>query len=266
MSQSHGYNNNIAIVVDCDDTIIGRIRVTRKRRLTRRSNKTLLETLTRDWYKEQSTSKKIGLTFGYLFVKAHKAFAPAWGKLFDDETTGETTSMQVYGAFMLKKAEMSIDFIEQKAKEYAKLLKPSEIEAFKRCNCDVYIVSAEPVQLLEAIVKEAGLSGYVKGVFGTEFKVENGVITGFVKESLSAGIRGKYGGMKDIVSNGYSKVFALGDSMADVGLTKLYQHKVTLGTFHDSPPELKEYVKENGGPIVGSSEEFLEYVAEKAAA
>lgn len=235
-----------ARVLDFDRTIIRKI------------NGTLLELVTLDYLKEQGLLKKIDLFFRSGFVKAAGALACSVGKVFNDSCiTGETTSMKAYDVFVLRKAGIPLSFIEERAKEYAKFIEPKHIAAFKKCKDDVYIVSAEPVQFLELIVKYAGLSEYIKKIYGTKFKVENGIITGFEWEELAAGTHVKYLGMRDIISNGYSEIHAIGDSMSDIGLFKKHKGRLIPYTFSDADPKLVDYVKKNNGIIVNSLDDFF---------
>lgn len=235
-----------AKVLDFDGTII------------RRTGCTLLEQLMLDFYKVQDIPKKADLLIRSAAVKLYRTIASNIGKIFNDHLiTGETTSLQVFDILLLSKAKMPITFVEERAKEYSKKLKPKHIAAFKKCKDDLYIVSAEPVQLLEAVVKEAGISNCIKGIYGTKFKLKDDIIVGFERASLFAGVRGKYFGMYKIVSNGYSEIHAIGDSMADIGLFEEYKGKVIPYTFNDAPQGLIEYVKKNGGFVVESLDQFF---------
>jgi len=240
--QSLDSDSKTAKVCDFDGTVI------------RRLNSTLLELLTRDFFSQQKGLKKIGVFGRAMLVKAGKQFSMVPGKVFEDHyMTGETTFMQIYEKFMLKEMGMTLSFVEEKAKEYAKLLQPKHVDAFKKCKDDVYIVSAEPTQLLDAVLDNAGIS--IKGVYGTKFKVVNDVIIGFERIKLFAGMRGKYLGMEKILSNGYIEVHAIGDAMADIGLFQEYN--VVPCTFYDAPEKLYGYVKGRGGHIVKDLEEFF---------
>ena len=232
-----------AKVCDFDGTII------------RRLPGTLLERLTRDFYNEQESKlRKLDIFARYLIVKTGKALTTVPGKIFEDQyMTGETTSMQIYEKFILKKLGMPISFVREKAKEYAKLIQQRHIDAFKRCSCDTYIVSAEPIQLLEEVMQNAGIT--VKKIYGTQFKMVDNIITGFERTKLFAGMRGKHLGLDRILSNGYSEVHAIGDAMADIGLFREYN--VIPCTFYDAPEQLYKYVKGKGGKIVKDLEEFF---------
>ena len=254
---NRGATVSTAYVVDADGTII------------RGLDTTILERLMLDFYDTQAPLRKIGLALHYVPVKLFKSFAPYFGKWFgEEETTGETTSLQVFNIFMLRKAGMPLIFVKESAKEYAKYIRPKHVEALKKCKGDLYIVSAEPVELLEAIVKEAGLSDYVKKIYGNRFKVRDGIIVGFEKKGLFAGMRGKYRGMEKIILRGYHKIRAIGDSVADTGLfDEIYfkeelkdEIKETLGphhnfhirpyTFDDSPKSVIESVSSKHGSVV----------------
>ncbi|MCD6576026.1 MAG: haloacid dehalogenase-like hydrolase [Nanoarchaeota archaeon] len=234
-----------ARVLDCDGTIVEKV------------EGTLLERLMRDFYKEQGLKRKMDFLLRYAIIKSYKSLSSSLGKIFgDDQITGETTSLELFDVLMLRRVEMPFSFVEKRAKEYSKLIKPHHIDAIRQCKDDIYIVSAEPVQLLEAIVREAGISKNIKKIYGTKFKIEDGVIQGFERINLFAGIRGKHLAMAEILSKGYSKVYAIGDSTADMGLFHAYE-EVTPFTFHDSPGELKKYVLSRGGKVVMDLKEFF---------
>jgi phosphoserine phosphatase len=243
----------VARVLDWDGTIT-------------HTKRTLLEQLMRDFYRESGILKKIDMAFRYCAVKAYKILASSIGRIFGDGLiTGETTSMQVFDVLMLRKVSMPLSFVEEHAKEYAKKIKPEHVAAMQKCKDDLYIVSAEPVQLLEAIIESAGLKQQIKKVYGTKFKVNNGIVTGFDRSVLFAGFRGKYLGMHDILKNGhYSVVHAIGDSMADIGLfeeCKSDEYKDVLVkpyTFRNAPHELVRYVVDNGGSVAKDLDEFFD--------
>ncbi len=234
-----------ARVLDCDGTII------------KKAERTLLETLMLDFYKKQDVKRKIDLAIRYLVIKSYKSLSSCIGKIFGDEQiTGETTSLELFEVLMLKDAGMPMDFVRERAKEYSRWIEPRHVAEFKKCNDDIYIVSAEPVQLIEEIVKNVGLEEHIQKIYGTKFKVEDGIITGFERVNLFAGVRGKYLGMQEIILKGYQHIYAIGDSMADIGLFSAHK-KIIPFTFSDSPKELVDYVKSSNGLIVDDLAEFF---------
>lgn len=238
--------SNIARVLDCDGTI------------TDIAEGTLLERLMMDFYREQPLPKRINLFFRSLAIRGYGIFAKALGKFSgEQEITGETNSLKLFDLLMLRKAQIPMSFLDDRAKEYAKLIKPEHIAAIKNCKDDVYIVSAEPKQLLEAILIHAGLYQHIVGVYGTKFEIVNGVIEKFDRSELIAGVPGKHIGMADIISNGYSRVYAIGDSAADKGLFKTYKRKILPYTFYNAPEDLVNFVLDNNGKVIDSLEEFF---------
>ncbi len=227
--------------------------------ISQKTKATLLEKLIEDYYKKQNLKNKLSMLSKITAIKLYKEASKTIGKIFDKhDITGETTSLEIFEVLLLKDLKIPMDFVYEKAKEYKNLIDKKHIKEFKNCQKDIYIVSAEPIQLLEAIVDELGLNEKIKKIYGTKFKVEDGLIKGFERTQLFAGVRGKYLGMKEIVSNGYSKIHAIGDSMADIGLFEEHESKIIPYTFENSPELLKEYVIEHGGKVLNNLEEFFE--------
>lgn len=227
--------------------------------ICRKTKTNLIEKFIEDYYKKQNLKNKFSMLLKITAIKLYKEASKTIGKIFDKhDITGETTSLEIFEVLLLKDLKIPMDFVYEKAKEYKDLIDKKHIEEFKNCQKDIYIVSAEPIQLLEAIVDELGLNEKIKKIYGTSFKVNNGVIEGFERTQLFAGVRGKYLGMKEIVSNGYSKIHAIGDSMADIGLFEEHESKIIPYTFENSPELLKEYVIEHGGKVLNNLEEFFE--------
>lgn len=237
---------SIARVLDCDGT------------LTDLSGGTLLERLMMDYYEQQPFILRANLAIRSLGVKSYKFLAQAIRKFSDDsQMTGETNSLKLFDVLMLRRAGITTSFLGTAAAEYAKLIKPEYLAAIRNCKEDIYIVSSEPKQLLEAVLIHAGIADNIRGVYGTRFEIVDGVIKKFDRSELVAGISGKHAGMADIVSNGYSKVYAIGDSTADIGLFKTFRRKVVPYTFNDASPELVEYVRANNGRVVKNLGEFF---------
>ncbi len=236
-----------ARVLDCDGTIIKKL------------DSTLLERFIKDYCKTQNLKKKINMAARTLAIKAYKKYSEQIGNFFGKlDITGETTSLSLFEVLMLKDLNISMNYLKEKPKEYKKFIKDDYIECFKKCEDDIYIVSAEPRQLLKPIMDELNLNGKIKEIYGTEFEIKKGEIKGFERTKLFAGIRGKYIGMERIISKRYDLIYAIGDSMADLGLFKEHKTKIIPYTFEDSPEELKEYVEQNGGKVVKSLDEFFE--------
>ena len=145
---------DIALVLDCDDTIIS----------TDEQSRTLLERLLVDYYDTLSIPKKISMLYRSRLVKLAGTAARFLSKFFEDnETTGETTSLKACNLFLLKKERIPVEFLEERAAVYAKLIEPKHKEAIMHSKYPIYIVSSEPEQLLEAIIKHAGLKEHISG-------------------------------------------------------------------------------------------------------
>jgi len=181
--------------------------------------KTTLEKLLTDYAHEKSGFEFLGLAMRALLIKVYRKAARGFTSIFNDPTwTGESSTLKVCDRAYIKPAKIPAEFMYKKAEEYAFHWGSNVKFAIKNCKEDIYIVTAEPVQLIEKILEYAGLSAHVKKVYGTEFKIENGVIIGFDALKMRAGISGKYAGICEIEKLGYDKIYAMGDSAADVGL------------------------------------------------
>lgn len=217
--------------------------------------KTTLEQLLTDYAYEKSGSDFIKLGLRALLVKVYRQAARGFTSLFDDPTwTGESSTLKVCDRAYIKPARIPLKFMYEKAREYAAWLSNDVRSAVKNCKDDIYIVTAEPVQLVETILAYAGLSKYVKKVHGPEFKIETGIITGFDALKMRAGVSGKYAGICEIEKLGYDRIYALGDSAADVGLIS---SKVIPCTFYKTTQALKDFVKKKSGLFVKDVPEFL---------
>ncbi len=236
-----------AVVLDLDGTLI------------KTKESSLLELLMKDYFNEQSISTKIDLAIRYGIVKTYLGLTSTFGEIFNDKIiTGETTSMEIFDILVMKKINMPISFIEERTKEYAKLINKSYIEAIKDCTHNVYIVSTEPTQITNEIIKNIGLEDKITKVYGTRFKVEKRVIKGFDRLQLFAGVRGKYLAIQEISSKGYNSIYAIGDTMADVGL--FWADSVIPFTFKDAPTDLKEYVLQHEGKIIRNLSDFFDLI------
>lgn len=239
----------VARVLDWDGTIIDE------------SKGTLLERFLYDFYEKQVGAEKLSFALRAYLVKAYRRSAVALGRVFEKEITGETTTLEVLELLVLKNSKIPFSFMVEKAKEYAKEVKGEYIAAIKNCNEPIYIVSAEPTQLINSILEELGVSDKIKGVYGTKFEVEDGIITGFDRYHLYAGTRGKYIGMERITTNGYSKILAIGNSSADKGLFEMHKEKVSPFTLNGASKNLIEYVLKNNGCVVTDLEDFFKFDA-----
>ena len=239
----------VARVLDWDGTI------------TDNTEGTLLERFLYDFYDSRVGAKKTELALRSFLVRGYQTFAKSAGKLFEKEITGETTTFDVLEILVLRKSMIPFSFLRNRAKEYARLVIPAYVNAIKSCKEPVYIVSSEPIQMIQAILDELGLSEKVSGVYGTKFEVQDGKILGFDRLHLYAGTRGKYIGMEKIASNGYNKILAIGDSSADKGLFKAHKDKVVPFTINGASNELIEYVLENNGFVVENLVEFFDFDA-----
>jgi phosphoglycolate phosphatase-like HAD superfamily hydrolase len=217
--------------------------------------KTTLEQLLTDYAYEKSGTEFIGLVMRALFVKVYRQAARGFISLFGDPTwTGESSTLKVCDRAYLKPARIPTKFMYEKAREYASRLSNDVKSAIKNCEDDIYIVTAEPIQLIEKILGYAGLSKHVEKVYGIEFKIEKDIITGFDALKMRAGVSGKYVGICEIEKLGYDKIYALGDSAADVGLIGT---KVIPCTFRKTTQALRDFVKKKSGKFVKNVEEFL---------
>jgi phosphoserine phosphatase len=217
--------------------------------------KTIVEQLLTDYAYEKSGTEFISLVMRALFVKIYRQAARGFTSLFGDPTwTGESSTLKVCDRAYTRPARIPADFMCKKAREYASRLSDDVKSAIKNCKDDVYIVTAEPVQLIEKVLEYAGLSMHIKKVYGTEFKIENGIITGFDALKMRAGVSGKYAGICEIEKLGCDKIYALGDSAADVGLIG---SKVIPCTFRKTTQALRDFVKKKSGKFVKNVEEFL---------
>lgn len=217
--------------------------------------KTTLEQLLADYAHEKSGLEFIGLGLRALFVKVYRQAARGFTSLFDDPTwTGESSTLKVCDRAYVKPARIPAKFMYKKARAYATRLSDDVKSAVKNCKDDIYIVTAEPVQLVEKILEHAGLSKYVKKVHGPEFKIADDVIVGFDALKMRAGISGKYAGICEIEKLGYDKIYALGDSAPDVGLSG---PNVIPCAFHKTTPALRDFIKKKSGKFVKDVPEFL---------
>lgn len=235
-----------ARVLDCDGTLIRKL-----------GSKTLLETFLFDFYKNQHGIKALDLAFRALTVKSYRKLIRAFARTTNDTTlTGETTTLQVCDIVYIRPAQIPITFLKQSTARYAEQhLSQAVRDAIKKSSDDVYVVTAEPVQLINAMLSAAGLESCVNGVYGTHFRIEDGRIAGFERLGLFAGIRGKYIGLEKILARGYDQIKAIGDTKADIGLFE--NDRVTPYTFFDADMELQDYVAKRGGKVVRNLSEFF---------
>ncbi|MGB9675162.1 MAG: HAD family hydrolase [Candidatus Nanoarchaeia archaeon] len=240
-----------ARVLDCDGVVIQKL------------NKTLLEQFLIDYYKKTSGIKKIDLGLRAFLIRFINASMQGVIKVFfssDYYITGETNLLRICDLFFIRKAKIPATSIKQFASNYANVIKPSTREAINACEDDIYIVTAEPKQLVWAVLETNNVSKKIKEVYGTAFEIKENKIVGFEKFQLYAGVRGKMLGLEKILSKNYDEVYAIGDSVADVGLFSSFSsNNIIPFTFYDSPKQVQDFVKEKGGQIVNSLEDFFKY-------
>jgi len=212
-----------------------------------------------DYYKQQAGLKKLDLAFRGLVVKSCRKFARGLFSVFDDPTmTGETTSLQVCDIVYIRPAKIPISFVKECSGGYGKYIRPSVREALSNCTDDIYVVSAEPAQLLDAVFRAANIREAIMDVYCTRFKIKDDIIAGFEKLGLHAGMRGKYLGLMEVASKPYDKIYTLGDSAADAGFELHRAERLVPCTFSSAPEELKASVLSRNGKLVNSVEEFLQ--------
>ena len=241
-----------ARVLDCDGTIIRKL-----------ENKTLLELFLLEYCKSRPFLEKTDLYFRATLIKSASAVLKSINKAFFGNSyyiTGETNLLRLCDLLYIRKAKIPCSFIEQFAAKHTHFLSPRIRQAISSCKDDLYIVTAEPRQLIEEVLKQTNLHNFVKDIYGTSFEIKNGEIVGFDKLWLYAGVRGKHIGLEKILAKGYDKIYAIGDSVADIGLFSHESQKVLPFTFDDSPAELRNYVVKNGGYVVHTLDEFFTYV------
>jgi phosphoglycolate phosphatase-like HAD superfamily hydrolase len=240
----------VAYVLDWDGTIMPLFP----------GKKTTLEQLLTDYAQEtQEFHKKLNLLLRAALIKIYRKVSEAFIAVFNDPAwTGESSLLKICDRVYIKPVKIQVNFMRKKAKDYAKHIPTNTKYAIKKCKSDLYIVTSEPKQLVEEILKCLEISSCFKEVYGPEFKIGDDIIEGFDELNLLAGVAGKYAGIYKICDK-YNVIRALGDSRTDIfgfGLSKKLREKVEVYTF-DTPQgrrlsELNPWVK-----IIGSIEEFL---------
>lgn len=239
-----------ARILDLDDTVIRKI-----------GGRTLLENLLVDHHKMQHGFERMSLAARAAFVKTCRKIVQGFAKGFwRYDVTGETFTMKICNLYYMQKTSIPYSFMQKRAKTYSKYLTPEVNSAIKNCNDHVFVVTSEPTQLAkEVFIAADNLETYIHGFYGPSFKIENGQIVGFERSSLKAGIGGKTDGLNKVSSNGYKKIYAIGDSIADIGLFEA--PNVIPFTFADGyvPKELKDFVLARKGHLVNNLPEFFSY-------
>lgn len=224
---------------------------------------TLLKKLSVDYLKTLHFKQKIPLILSGKAIVWYMKYWPSITKAFDKYVTCETTGLKAYNSLFLKPAEIPIDFAEEKCRAYSKQIDKQTINAIKQCSADIYIISATPKPLIEIVLEEAKLLDCFENIFAPELKIEGGIIREIKRETIIAGISSKYAYtcriMDDEKGNSkYEKGFALGDSLADIGMGK--HPRVMFNTLASAPKQLQKETLKNGGFIFRSLGIFLKWI------
>ncbi len=210
-----------------------------------------LETRPRDYYK-----LIIRGTIVSYFTKLHKSFLDKFKR--SPYFTGETTNLNAFDFLFLRKAEIPESFMKERAREYAEYIPKDVRKSIRQSKHHVYIISSEPVQLLENILLEADVLDSITEVRGNKFKMYDGIIEGFNRVQLLGGSRGKYFRISDLPKK-YEIVRTLGDDKSDIGLFRYLRDgagtNIIPYALSTAPLELKQLVGEKG--VLDSVVEFL---------
>ena len=149
--------------------------------------------------------------------------------------------------------------MEEKAEEYAEYIPDKTIDALIDSKCDKVIATNEPTEFIERILSNAGILNCFTKIKGNKFKIYNGIIISFDRYDLRGGQNRKNKCVEELNQlSKYTRIDALGDSRADIGMYEHAGHinsKVRLYAVEDASKEFKQYVgKEN---VVKSIAEFL---------
>ncbi len=136
--------------------------------------------------------------------------------------SGESTVLTALD-IILRKHPIDYNYLvefSEKAVEYI----PNEIiSELNKIEIPKYIVTSEPVDLVEMITRNAGLN--FDGIYGNKFEISNGKIVGFQRYCLCGGMSAKYFRAKLLIKDYKekygtepSKIYAIGDSIADRGI------------------------------------------------
>ena len=239
--------NSEARVMDFDNTITVH-------------DRTVLSQLARDYVKNKPEGRRGLLLRGLAvstFMKISKAYVDksADNRFF----TAETTQLNAFDFFFLRKARIPWSFVRERAVEYANYIPERHRQALKDCSADLYIISSEPTQLIEVVLEEAGVYGEIEQVWGNSFDIHDGVIEGLERISLLGGSKNKFFHIRDLPEK-YELVRTIGDDKSDLGLFQYFRNKagvnVEIYAIENAAPILKRFV----GPrrILPSVVEFLE--------
>ena len=135
--------------------------------------------------------------------------------------TGESTVLAALD-IILNKHPLSKEYITDYGKELSENIPRDIIDLINKIPTRKFIVTSEPKDLVEVLVKYSGLK--MDGIYGNEFNIRDGFIYGFKHYNLDAGMSAKYFRTKlllyDLLTKGYpvSKIYAIGDSISDKGI------------------------------------------------
>jgi len=101
------------------------------------------------------------------------------------------------------------------------------------------------VQLVEAVLEEAGILEHFADIRGNSFDILDNTILGLERETLLGGSRGKATRTKDLPEK-YARVLTIGDDKSDIGLFRYFRRKlgdnVELYALESGAKSLKRFV------------------------
>ncbi len=136
--------------------------------------------------------------------------------------SGESTVLTALD-IILRKHPVDYNYLVEFSKMAAKNIPSEIISELNKIEIPKYIVTSEPVDLVEMITRNAGLN--FDGVYGNKFEILDEKIVGFERYCLSGGMSAKYfratlliRDYKERYGTEPSKIYAIGDSIADRGI------------------------------------------------
>ncbi len=159
--------------------------------------------------------------FFYPALLSYMMFTKAIQRIIQFKS-GESTVLTALD-IILRKHPIDYNYLIEFSEKAAKNIPNEIISELNKIEIPRYIVTSEPVDLVEMITRNAGLN--FDGVYGNKFEISNRKIVGFQRYCLCGGMSAKYFRAKLLIKDykeGYgtepSKIYAIGDSIADKGI------------------------------------------------